>query len=332
MKSKKKIKKNLVSIVIPAFNNKNYITRCLKSIYNQNYKNIEVIISDDMSKTPLKEFIFSTLKKNIAPKKIKVKYFYQKKNIGVYQNIKFLYLQSSGEYLIIMPHDDYFLNNNFIEESIHLIKYHKVEAVIANSIDKFNNKKQFSMNAKEQIFNGKYFIKKKLFKNIHPAYSGIIMKNKNLISANYEKTFVSKNLRSKYNIEPDEYFIGLIISIYKGNVLTKTNIVSARGYSKNSFSRSPYWRKNKNLNISISNLILFNYFLLNKNYFLTLFFLKRVIFNTGFSPFNKIVYKIFSKKTINLIILLSKNIFFIKKIFKAFYLKFLSPTKRLLFN
>jgi glycosyltransferase involved in cell wall biosynthesis len=331
MKSKK-IKKNLVSIIIPAYNNKNYIMRCLKSIYNQSFANIEVIISDDMSKTPLKKFIIPYLKKKIALKNIKVKYFYQKKNIGVYQNIKFLYLKSSGEYLIIMPHDDYFLNKNFIKESIRAINYHKVEAVIANSIDKFNNKKQFLINAKEQIFNGKYFIIKKLFKNIEPAYSGIIIKNKNLISANYEKTFISKDFRFKHNIEPDEYFIALIISIYKGNVLIKKKIVSARGYSKNSFSRSPYWRKYKNINISISNLILFYYFWINKSYFLSLFFLKRVILNAGFNPFNVIVYKIFKKKTINLIILLSRSIFYIKKKFKSFYLEFISPAKRLLFN
>jgi len=329
---KKKIKKNCISIVIPAYNNKNYILRCLKSIYSQTYKNIEVIISDDMSETPLKKYIIPTLKKNLISKKIKIKFFYQKKNIGCYHNIKFLYLQSSGEYLIIMPHDDYFLNNSFIEESIHLIRHHKLDAIIGNSIDKFNNQKQFLMTVKKKIFDGKYFIKKKLFNDISPAYSGVIMKSKNLMRANYEKTFISKNLRSRYNIEPDEYLTGLITSIYKGKVLVSTNIATARGYSKNSYSRSSYWRKNKNVSVSISNLIIFNYFLINKNYLLTLFFLKRIIFNTGFNPFNKIIYKIYNNKIINLIILLSRCIFLIKTIFKTFYLKFLSPIKRLLFN
>ena len=39
----------LVSIIIPTYNTKLYIDRCLQSIINQSYKNIEIIVIDDGS-------------------------------------------------------------------------------------------------------------------------------------------------------------------------------------------------------------------------------------------------------------------------------------------
>lgn len=40
---------DLISVVVPAYNIENYIERCIKSIINQTYSNIEVIIVDDGS-------------------------------------------------------------------------------------------------------------------------------------------------------------------------------------------------------------------------------------------------------------------------------------------
>lgn len=40
---------NLISVIIPIYNLENYIERCLKSIQNQTYSNIEIIVVDDGS-------------------------------------------------------------------------------------------------------------------------------------------------------------------------------------------------------------------------------------------------------------------------------------------
>ncbi|WP_343338751.1 hypothetical protein TPELB_09620 [Terrisporobacter petrolearius] len=69
--------KPLLSIIIPAFNIENYISRCLDSLINQAYKNIEIIVINDGSNDKTGEIIDEFVKKD---KRIKV---IHKKNEGV---------------------------------------------------------------------------------------------------------------------------------------------------------------------------------------------------------------------------------------------------------
>lgn len=67
----------LLSIIVPAFNIENYISRCLENLINQNYKNIEIIVVDDGSKDKTGEIIDSYVQKDSRIKVI------HKKNEGV---------------------------------------------------------------------------------------------------------------------------------------------------------------------------------------------------------------------------------------------------------
>ena len=41
--------RKLLTVIIPVFNTENYLERCLESVLNQSYKNIEIIAVDDAS-------------------------------------------------------------------------------------------------------------------------------------------------------------------------------------------------------------------------------------------------------------------------------------------
>lgn len=43
------MKANKISVIVPVFNVENYLEKCVKSIIEQTYKNLEVILVDDGS-------------------------------------------------------------------------------------------------------------------------------------------------------------------------------------------------------------------------------------------------------------------------------------------
>ena len=43
------MEKDLISVIIPVYNNENYFERCIKSVIEQTYNNIEIIIINDYS-------------------------------------------------------------------------------------------------------------------------------------------------------------------------------------------------------------------------------------------------------------------------------------------
>lgn len=99
----------LVSIVILNCNKKDYLLKCLKSVMNQAYKNIEIIIVDNGSSDGSSEII-KKLYPEIKLIENKINYFTCK---AINQGIK----ASCGEYILYI-HNDVELKNNFVEEMV----------------------------------------------------------------------------------------------------------------------------------------------------------------------------------------------------------------------
>ena len=49
----------LVSIIVTCFNTEKFLPRCLYSIFNSTYRNIEVVFIDDGSRNPVDIFVES---------------------------------------------------------------------------------------------------------------------------------------------------------------------------------------------------------------------------------------------------------------------------------
>lgn len=92
--------KNLISIVVPVYNVENYLARCIYSLVNQTYQNIEIILVDDGSTDNCPKICDEWAKKS---NKVKV---IHKKNagLGMARNTGIDYAQ--GKYICFIDSDD----------------------------------------------------------------------------------------------------------------------------------------------------------------------------------------------------------------------------------
>ena len=93
-----------VSAIIPVYNSKNYINRCIKSIQNQNMSNIEIILVNDFSTDDTLNYTLS-LQKNDP----RIKIINNKKNMGILYSRSVGALSAKGKYIFPIDNDDMFL-------------------------------------------------------------------------------------------------------------------------------------------------------------------------------------------------------------------------------
>lgn len=91
----------LVSIIVPVYNNEDYLSKCLDSIINQTYKNIEIILVDDGS-----EDKSGTICDEYQNKDSRVK-VYHCENRGASLAREFGLSVSSGDYVQFCDSDDW---------------------------------------------------------------------------------------------------------------------------------------------------------------------------------------------------------------------------------
>lgn len=94
----------LVSVLIPSYNHENYVQQTIKSIINQTYKNIELIVIDDGSKDSTFQKIQEM--REICGQRFVNVIFRSKANEGTCATFNKLIELSSGEYVYIIASDD----------------------------------------------------------------------------------------------------------------------------------------------------------------------------------------------------------------------------------
>ena len=120
----------IVSIIIPNYNNGKYITQCIESIETQTYKNIEIVIVDDVSTDDSREII---LRLKQAYKNIVTVFLDNNRGVSNARNVGVE--RSNGEYICFLDPDDFFWANDKIENEMRLIQeyLYKGEKIMAYS-------------------------------------------------------------------------------------------------------------------------------------------------------------------------------------------------------
>lgn len=129
------------SILIPAYNSKDYIAYTISSALKQKYDNVEIVVLDDFSDDGTWDVIQSFYNKLDDFNKTKVRIFRNSENIGrtlTYR--KLLYDLARGKWVLMMDGDDYFVESNFFKKAKELIKkYPQMVALAGGYIKKKGN-------------------------------------------------------------------------------------------------------------------------------------------------------------------------------------------------
>lgn len=100
----------MVSIIIPCFNGEKFIKRCINSVLNQTYKNIELIFINDGSIDNTEKKIEES-RASIIQAKFKFKYI-KTNNKGVASSINEGLSHVTGQFLTLLDVDDYLMNDS----------------------------------------------------------------------------------------------------------------------------------------------------------------------------------------------------------------------------
>jgi glycosyltransferase involved in cell wall biosynthesis len=90
----------LVSVIIPCYNDYEFIHEAVNSINKQDYKNVEIIIVDDGSDLKTKEVLRNLLQENIQ--------IFSQENLGPSAARNKAIKESKGDYFLTLDADDYF--------------------------------------------------------------------------------------------------------------------------------------------------------------------------------------------------------------------------------
>ncbi len=170
----------LVSVMCIAYNHEKFIAKSLDSLVNQktNFR-YEVLVHDDCSTDKTAQIIDEYEKKNPAI----VKAYYEEENQYSKKVSNFLKMakEASGKYLAICEGDDFWLNENKLQEQVDYIEAHPncTMCITAAQLVNIENKKVGEIHP--FLENGEYGIPEYLKRNSNIPTASILVKTKDLI-------------------------------------------------------------------------------------------------------------------------------------------------------
>ena len=255
----KKYENPKISIIMLIYNGEKYLEKSLLSIYNQDFKEIEVIIIDDYSTDKTREIINKLISKYPS-----ISLITNNMNKGMLNSTITGIINSKGKYILFLKQNDFFTKKNAFE-----ILYSEAEK---NNLDVLG----FS----SLIDNGKYIshfneiplIKQPIIKQImyNVTKDGVnISRTGNSLFNYFIKTELIKNIikeiDEKYSNEININYISdfFLLFMLSRNATTFKQIKNILYYSSDNLHKK--WEEEINLlNLRCSDYLYYLYFLYNK--------------------------------------------------------------------
>lgn len=110
----------LVTVMIPTYNQKDYVGSAIESALAQTYADLEIVVADDASPDPGVAKVLERYRNHP-----KVRLYRNAQNLGRVANYrKTLYERARGEWVINLDGDDYLVDPCFVEDPVGVVKKH----------------------------------------------------------------------------------------------------------------------------------------------------------------------------------------------------------------
>ena len=228
----------LVSIAMTTYNGEKYLKEQLDSIFNQSYKNLELIVCDDCSSDKTVEIL-----KEYSDR-FGLKYFINEKNLGYVKNFEKAISLCNGEYIALSDQDDIWLPE-------------KIQVLVENIGDKsVIHSDAYLINESGTVFSNSYteFSKKMINPNseIDMILNGCVTG----CTSMFKKSFISKILPFPDKLYVHDKFIGFSAFLENKLVYIDRPLIKYRQHSVNNIGAT-------NVNINVINKF-FKFFNRNK--------------------------------------------------------------------
>ena len=205
----------LISVVVKCYNHENYIEQCLRSIFNQTYRNIELIVLDDGSTDSSSEVIQEVLKESPF-----VTIFESHENIGVVRTRNKGLNLLNGDYFLFVDSDD-FLDDRYVEELYDCANNHQADIVYC---DLYNFEKDET------------YLKAQEF-DLHNLLESNYISNCSLVKKTILKGIYYDEKLSGKKLEDYDFFLNLIINNGAKAVYQPNTKLNYRVFEKDSISK-----------------------------------------------------------------------------------------------
>ena len=136
-----------ISIIIPIYNSEFNLKKCLDSVINQTYKNIEIILIDDASTDNSYQICLEYKNKD---SRIILLHNNINQGVSISRNIALKHV--SGKYITFIDSDDY-VSLDYVETMYNLIKIDNYDIAVIVYVKIINNKEKFIFKEKQNILN-----------------------------------------------------------------------------------------------------------------------------------------------------------------------------------
>lgn len=189
-----KCKVTTVSIIIPVYNSERYLDKCIRSLLNQTYKEIEILIIDDGSNYKCAKMCdeYEMQFENIIT--------YHKSNGGTSDAKNFGISKANGDFILFVDSDD-FVDSNYVETLVRPLIERKVDLTVCGyKIDYL--KDQYSVSARPD-FTKSYFDSNNIAEAIYDLDSKGLF-NVAVCKIYSRKVLTEKNIKFDINLTTGE--------------------------------------------------------------------------------------------------------------------------------